>query len=111
MRQDQVIQAFVDMQPVCVDRESASDQYNKPVERCACRSCSLISLSSYTLFPLADGLPCCGFAVACLQRYGPPPSYPNLKVPGLNAPIPPGAQFGYQVRGGARGLWHSPVLN
>jgi hypothetical protein len=36
-----------------------------------------------------------------MQRYGPPPSYPNLKVPGLNAPIPPGAQFGYQVRGGA----------
>lgn len=32
-----------------------------------------------------------------MQRYGPPPSYPNLKVPGLNAPIPPGAQFGYQV--------------
>ena len=23
-----------------------------------------------------------------MQRYGPPPSYPNLKVPGLNAPIP-----------------------
>ena len=30
-----------------------------------------------------------------MQRYGPPPSYPNLKIPGLNAPIPPGAQFGY----------------
>ena len=37
--------------------------------------------------------------VRVLQRYGPPPSYPNLKVPGLNAPIPPGAQFGYQVGG------------
>jgi hypothetical protein len=24
-----------------------------------------------------------------MQRYGPPPSYPNLKIPGLNAPIPP----------------------
>lgn len=23
-----------------------------------------------------------------MQRYGPPPSYPNLKIPGLNAPIP-----------------------
>ena len=23
-----------------------------------------------------------------MQRYGPPPSYPNLKVPGLNSPIP-----------------------
>jgi hypothetical protein len=38
-----------------------------------------------------------------MQRYGPPPSYPNLKVPGLNAPIPPGAQFGYQVRGRGTG--------
>lgn len=28
-------------------------------------------------------------------RYGPPPSYPSLKIPGLNAPIPPGAMFGY----------------
>lgn len=26
-----------------------------------------------------------------MQRYGPPPSYPELKIPGLNAPIPPGA--------------------
>ncbi len=25
-----------------------------------------------------------------MQRYGPPPSYPNLKIPGLNAPIPEG---------------------
>lgn len=25
-----------------------------------------------------------------MQRYGPPPSYPNLRIPGLNAPIPPG---------------------
>ena len=25
-----------------------------------------------------------------MQRYGPPPSYPNLKIPGLNAPIPDG---------------------
>lgn len=23
-----------------------------------------------------------------MQRYGPPPSYPNLKIRGLNAPIP-----------------------
>ena len=29
-----------------------------------------------------------------MQRYGPPPSYPDLKVAGLNAPIPPGAAFG-----------------
>lgn len=30
-----------------------------------------------------------------MQRYGPPPSYPALKIPGLNAPIPAGATFGY----------------
>ncbi|KAL6573961.1 Splicing factor 3B subunit 2 [Orobanche hederae] len=29
------------------------------------------------------------------MQYGPPPSYPHLKIPGLNAPIPPGAKFGY----------------
>lgn len=28
-----------------------------------------------------------------MQRYGPPPSYPNLKIPGLNAPIPEGYIF------------------
>jgi splicing factor 3B subunit 2 len=32
-----------------------------------------------------------------MQRYGPPPSYPNLKIAGLNAPLPEGAQFGYQA--------------
>ena len=30
-----------------------------------------------------------------MQRVGPPPSYPNLKIPGLNAPIPHGKQFGF----------------
>jgi splicing factor 3B subunit 2 len=25
-----------------------------------------------------------------MQRFGPPPSYPLLKIPGLNAPIPEG---------------------
>lgn len=25
-----------------------------------------------------------------MQRYGPPPSYPNLRIAGLNAPIPEG---------------------
>lgn len=33
------------------------------------------------------------------QRYGPPPSYPALKIPGLNAPPPPGAQWGYHPGG------------
>lgn len=41
-----------------------------------------------------------------MQRYGPPPSYPNLRVPGLNAPIPPGecAAAGDGDGGGAL-LW------
>jgi len=30
-----------------------------------------------------------------MQRYGPPPSYPRIKLPGLNAPIPPHGQWGY----------------
>lgn len=30
-----------------------------------------------------------------MQRYGPPPSYPNLKIPGLNCAIPEGCAFGY----------------
>ncbi|PYI12118.1 splicing factor 3b, subunit 2 [Aspergillus sclerotiicarbonarius CBS 121057] len=33
------------------------------------------------------------------QRYGPPPSYPALKIPGLNAPPPPGAMWGYHPGG------------
>eukprot|EP00879_Flechtneria_rotunda_P011084 GHRR01011581.1.p1 GENE.GHRR01011581.1~~GHRR01011581.1.p1 ORF type:complete len:612 (+),score=229.72 GHRR01011581.1:240-2075(+) len=41
-----------------------------------------------------------------MQRYGPPPSYPNLKIPGLNAPIPPGASFGYHAGG-----WGKPPVD
>ncbi|KAI9759394.1 MAG: hypothetical protein M4579_002383 [Chaenotheca gracillima] len=33
------------------------------------------------------------------QRFGPPPSYSALKIPGLNAPLPPGASWGYQPGG------------
>ena len=33
------------------------------------------------------------------QRFGPPPSYPALKIAGLNAPLPPGASWGYQPGG------------
>ncbi|KAL2886562.1 Pre-mRNA-splicing factor [Ceratocystis lukuohia] len=29
------------------------------------------------------------------QRVGPPPSYPTLKIPGLNAPPPPGGSWGF----------------
>ncbi|KAF1740322.1 hypothetical protein MXB_588, partial [Myxobolus squamalis] len=41
-----------------------------------------------------------------MQRYGPPPSYPNLKISGLNAPIPEGATFGYHAGG-----WGKPPVD
>ncbi|KAJ1020802.1 hypothetical protein NDA18_005652 [Ustilago nuda] len=37
-----------------------------------------------------------------MQRYGPPPSYPHLQIPGLNAPIPEGAQWGFHPGGWGR---------
>lgn len=33
------------------------------------------------------------------QRFGPPPSYPSIKIPGLNAPPPPGASWGFHPGG------------
>lgn len=41
-----------------------------------------------------------------MQRYGPPPSYPNLKIPGLNAPIPDQCSFGYHAGG-----WGKPPVD
>lgn len=41
-----------------------------------------------------------------MQRYGPPPSYPSMRIPGLNAPIPAGAQFGFQ-----QGGWGKPPVD
>mmetsp|Transcript_12843 Transcript_12843/g.38240 ORF Transcript_12843/g.38240 Transcript_12843/m.38240 type:complete len:557 (-) Transcript_12843:44-1714(-) len=41
-----------------------------------------------------------------MQRYGPPPSYPHLRIPGLNAPIPDGASFGYHPGG-----WGKPPVD
>lgn len=41
-----------------------------------------------------------------MQRYGPPPSYPNLRIPGLSAPLPPGASFGYHPGG-----WGKPPVD
>ncbi|GBG79699.1 hypothetical protein CBR_g29963 [Chara braunii] len=41
-----------------------------------------------------------------MQRYGPPPSYPSLKIMGLNAPIPEGASFGYHPGG-----WGKPPVD
>jgi len=42
-----------------------------------------------------------------MQRYGPPPSYPNLKIPGLTAPLPtPECQYGYHLGG-----WGKPPVD
>ena len=41
-----------------------------------------------------------------MQRYGPPPSYPTLRIPGLNAPIPKDASFGYN-----HGGWGKPPVD
>ena len=41
-----------------------------------------------------------------MQRYGPPPSYPSLKIPGLNAPIPEGTAYGYHPGG-----WGKPPVD
>ncbi|KAL0484079.1 splicing factor 3B subunit 2 [Acrasis kona] len=37
-----------------------------------------------------------------MQKYGVPPSYPKLCIPGLNAPIPEGASYGYHPGGWGR---------
>ena len=37
-----------------------------------------------------------------MQQHGPPPSYPNLRVPGVNAPIPQGAKYGFHAGGWGR---------
>ncbi|KAG5540047.1 hypothetical protein RHGRI_020324 [Rhododendron griersonianum] len=41
-----------------------------------------------------------------MQRHGPPPSYPNLKIPGVNAHIPPGVSYGNHPRG-----WGKPPVS
>ena len=41
-----------------------------------------------------------------MQRHGPPPSYPALKIPGLNAPLPPGCSYGSGPNG-----WGQVPLN
>lgn len=41
-----------------------------------------------------------------MQRFGPPPNYPGLKIKGLNSPIPDGAQWGYHPGG-----WGRPPMN
>jgi len=40
-----------------------------------------------------------------MQRWGPPPAYPFLRIAGVNAPIPQGAQWGFHPGG-----WGKPPL-
>lgn len=44
--------------------------------------------------------------IIAMQKHGPPPSYPHLRIPGLNAPIPEGAQWGFHPGG-----WGKPPVN
>lgn len=53
---------------------------------------------------IPQGAPCPWLIT--MQRYGPPPSYPQLKIQGLNAPIPQGAQWGYHPGG-----WGKPPVD
>jgi splicing factor 3B subunit 2 len=41
-----------------------------------------------------------------MQRFGPPPAYPFLKIPGVNAPPPEGASFGFHPGG-----WGKPQVD
>lgn len=41
-----------------------------------------------------------------MQRFGPPPSYPTLSIPGLNAPLPEGCTYGYHLNG-----WGKPPID
>ena len=41
-----------------------------------------------------------------MQREGPPKAYPNLKLPGVNAPLPEGCKYGFQMGG-----WGQPPLD
>jgi len=41
-----------------------------------------------------------------MQRFGPPPSYSRLRIPGVNAPIPPNGEWGYHPGG-----WGKPPVD
>lgn len=40
--------------------------------------------------------------LTAMQRYGPPPGHPGLRIPGLNAPLPAGCNYGTQPGGWGR---------
>lgn len=44
--------------------------------------------------------------LAGMQKYGLPPAFPGISIPGVNAPIPEGAQWGYHPMG-----WGKPPVD
>ena len=44
--------------------------------------------------------------IYAMQRYGPPPSYAGMRIPGVTAPIPAGARWGL-----AHGEWGKPPVD
>ena len=67
---------------------------------------ALIHLRPSLMCAVNSTLTRCRAASARVARYGPPPSYPNLKIAGLNAPIPEGCSFGYHAGG-----WGKPPVD
>ena len=41
--------------------------------------------------------------LSAMQTFGPPPGYPHIRIPGVNAPLPPGASWGVGI-----GEWGRP---
>lgn len=41
-----------------------------------------------------------------MQQFGPPPSYPGMRIPGVNFPIPIGQKWGHH-----RGGWGTPPVD
>ena len=41
-----------------------------------------------------------------MQRWGPPPSYPKIKIPGVTSPLPPSARWGFNP-----GQWGKPPVD
>ena len=41
-----------------------------------------------------------------MQRFGPPPAYPHQRIPGVNAPIPLGARWGFNIN-----EWGKPPID
>lgn len=45
-----------------------------------------------------------------IQKYGPPPAYPHMRIPGYNAAIPEGAQWGFHPGGWGKPPADAPAV-